>query len=544
MATSRAQSAHRRRAVFTRVWQGLYLTNLARAVRRCLLSNPGRPHGHRHNHVCPGQGMEFDSMQKSRLAHKKAKKTTATKKTTAARGNKSSNGKKAAAPRSALVSEGTPEFDARCRDAMEKVCRKYAWTAQQQGFVLRNNPLKQPPLKDYVFGRMAKADYGFRYLDRGGRRKFWYPDPNTVLSLGFEPEYNEDDDTAFVVTERIEFMPGQPEITHDADGCRVLNLWKPPQWTADENAGDPRFFMEHLTYVLNNDEPAVQHVLNFLAHLVQRPQERIGHALLITSEAKGIGKSTLGTVVRRLVGEQNSRVVQTKDLKSSFDGWLMGKLVVHVDEVYEAGNWDLANKLKPLITEPTVSANIKYGPQIEIENYARFIMFSNHGAPLNIEDGDRRYFVFNSKAQPRPDEYYDTLYREIETGSAMNDLYTFLSKRDLSDFNSFRRPPMTEAKRQIIADSEHPLHTYIIEAVTSGHFRSAFQGFEFSFDDLTRQLAKDGYGAQAKNTREIGIALDLAGVQQIRRTIGGKKVRRYVLPNVGPSDPNGPDIAF
>src|SRR3977135_3838366 len=89
-------------------------------------------------------------------------------------------------------------------------------------------------------------------------------------------------------------------------------------------------------------------------------------------------------LVRRLVGEQNSRVAQTKDLKGSFDGWLVGKLVVHVDEIYEAGNWDLANKLKPLITEPTVSANIKYGPQLEIENYARFIMFSNHSAPLNI----------------------------------------------------------------------------------------------------------------------------------------------------------------
>jgi hypothetical protein len=60
---------------------------------------------------------------------------------------------------------------------------------------------------------------------------------------------------------------------------------------------------------------------------------------LITSEAKGIGKSTSGNVVRRLVGEQNSRVAQTKDLKSSFDGWLMGKLVVQVDAVYEAGNW-------------------------------------------------------------------------------------------------------------------------------------------------------------------------------------------------------------
>ncbi len=302
-----------------------------------------------------------------------------------------------------------------------------------------------------------------------------------------------------------------------------------PPWSADEHNEEPKTFLEHLAYVLDNDGPAIEHVLNFLAHLVQRPQERIGHALLITSEAKGIGKSTLGTVVRRLVGEQNSRVAQTKDLKSSFDGWLIGKLVVQVDEVYEAGNWDLANKLKPLITEPTVSANIKYGPQLEIENYARFIMFSNHSAPLNIEEGDRRYFVFNSKAQPRDDEYYDRLYGYIETPEAMEALYGFLMRRDLSSFNPFRRPPMTDAKRQIIAESEHPLHTYIIDAVVSGHFRREL-GAEFSFDALARQLSKDGYGAQAKNTKEVGTALRLAGVTQVRKTAGDGKVRMYVLP--------------
>jgi phage/plasmid-associated DNA primase len=153
---------------------------------------------------------------------------------------------------------------------------------------------------------------------------------------------------------------------------------------------------------------------------VQRPWERIGHALLVTSEAKGIGKSTFGKTVRRLVGEQNGRTVQTKDLKSQFDGWLAGKLVIQVDEVYESGNWDLANKLKSLITEPTVSVNLKYGPQMEIENYARFIMFSNHTAPLTIEEGDRRYFVVNSDAQPKDDAYYDALNRFVDSDDGMS----------------------------------------------------------------------------------------------------------------------------
>jgi hypothetical protein len=334
----------------------------------------------------------------------------------------------------------------------------------------------------------------------------------------------------FVVAERIAFLPRQPEITHDEDGCRVLNLWRPPTWRMTDEPAAPAPFLEHLAYLLDNDEKAVEHVLDFLAHMLQRPQERVGHALLITSDAKGIGKSTLGTIVRRLVGEQNSRVAQTKDLKGQFDGWLMGKLLIQVDEVYEAGNWDLANKLKPLITEPMVSVNVKYGPQLEVENYARFIMFSNHAAPLSIEDGDRRYFVFACQAQPKDDAYYEQLARYIEGAEGMNAIYSFLMRRDLSAFNPHKRPPMTASKEAIIETSGNPLRTYIIEAVTSGHFHREFGSVEFTLDQVQRQLHKDSFGAHAKNLKELGEALKAAGVEQFRRTLEGSKRRLYRLP--------------
>jgi hypothetical protein len=432
-----------------------------------------------------------------------------------------------------LVHSDSAEFKARCDNALERACEKYAWVAQHEGIVLRKNPLKQAPMKEWVYRRIAKADYGIRYVDGAGKKKLWYPDLPTMLNAYYEPEYAGDIlyYQPFLIAERIEFLPGEPEITHDADHCRVLNLWRPPSWKEIAHAGEPTLFLQHVAYLLDEDEVAIEHVLNFLAHLIQRPQERVGHALLITSEAKGIGKSTLGTIVRRLVGEQNSRVAQTKDLKSNFDGWLVGKLIVQVDEIYEAGNWDLANKLKPLITEPTVSANIKYGPQIEVENFARFLMFSNNSSPLDIEDGDRRYFVFNSNAHPKNDDYYEALHQHVSTSAAMNQIYTFLKRRDLANFNPHRRPPMTEAKKRIIAESQHPLHTYIIEAVTSGHFRDKL-GERFTFDALQRQLAHDGYSAQAKNAKEVGTALKSAGVTQVRRNIGKRKGRFYLLPGV------------
>ena len=54
---------------------------------------------------------------------------------------------------SELPHQGTPEFDLRCQQAMEKVCEKYAWTAQHGGIILRRNPLKLAPLQDYIFTR-------------------------------------------------------------------------------------------------------------------------------------------------------------------------------------------------------------------------------------------------------------------------------------------------------------------------------------------------------------------------------------------------------
>jgi hypothetical protein len=185
-------------------WQHLYLTD-TRPRRPALPPVPyERPNGPQHGYVCPSQGMEFDLMQKSRSARK------ATKKTTTARGTKSSNGQNApVVQRRTLVSEGSPEFETRCEEAMNKVRQKYAWTAQQEGFVLRRNPLRQPPLKDYVYIRIAKAEYGFRYQDAGGRKKFWYPELAKVFSQYYEPEYHENGyDGTFVIAERIEFMPG------------------------------------------------------------------------------------------------------------------------------------------------------------------------------------------------------------------------------------------------------------------------------------------------------------------------------------------------
>ncbi|MBP1097485.1 primase-helicase family protein [Bradyrhizobium diazoefficiens] len=423
-----------------------------------------------------------------------------------------------------LPLEDSPAFVEEDRRIRAELARKFAWTAQQGGIVYRLDPLKGAPMQDHVFNRVSRFGHSFHYRDRKGQTKVWFYKMEDVLAVLDDPTL----DFGFIMAEALAFSPGQPEISQDELGRKVLNLWRPPPWREVSISRRPEPFLEHLKYLFDADEAVIDHILNFLGHLVQRPQERVNHALLLTSATKGIGKSSFGTIVRRLVGENNSRVAQTKDLKSQFDGWLMGKLVVQVDEIYEHGNWDLANKLKPLITEPTVSVNVKYGPQVEVSNFARFIMFSNHSAPLDIEDGDRRYFIFESKAKARDDAYYQTLHAFIDSTDGMNSIYSYLMQRDLRSFRPFAAPPMTQAKRSIIDVSGNPLRQYIIDAVLSGHLRDEV-GPEFSLDQLQRQLSRDGYGQQSKNLKEISAALEAAGAIKARR--GASRQRVWVLPS-------------
>lgn len=425
-----------------------------------------------------------------------------------------------------LPKSGSPEFDEAVLRIRHDLCRKFAYSAQHDGIVYRQDPLAGAPMKDKSFNKISRAYHSFKYLDEQGKVRTFYYGLQSLAAAMDDPDM----DFGFVIAEAVGFMPGQSEVFKDRLDRNILNLWRPAGWESRSSEVGADLFLDHVAYLLDEDQDAINHVLDFIAHLVQRPEQRVNHALLITSEAKGIGKSTLGTIIRRLVGERNSRVAQAKDLKSQFDGWLVGKLVIQVDEIYEYGNWDLANKLKSLITEPTTSVNIKYGPQLEVENFARFVMFSNHEAPIDLEDGDRRYFVVNSKAQPRDPAYYHRLNDLIDSKDGMEAIYKLMIERDISQFRPFAPPPMTQAKRDIIATSGNPLRHYIMEVVANGHLWRELHGPVFTLDELIRLLTKEGYGAQAKNMKELGLALNAAGVEKGREGSGASRVRVYRLP--------------
>ncbi len=132
-----------------------------------------------------------------------------------------------------------------------------------------------------------------------------------------------------------EFFPNQPQIV-EQDGVRYLNRWTPRDFQPLE--GDVTPFLEHLTYLYDGDEATIKFVLDWMACLVQKPQQKQSSALLLTSEAEGIGKGIKGQMLAQLVGVNNTRYLSPDALSSDFNDWLASASLVIVEEFEDMGN--------------------------------------------------------------------------------------------------------------------------------------------------------------------------------------------------------------
>jgi hypothetical protein len=78
--------------------------------------------------------------------------------------------------------------------------------------------------------------------------------------------------------------------------------------------------------------------LAFLAHRVQRPDEKINHALVLGG-AVGIGKDTILEPVKQAVGPWNFAEVSPKQVFGRFNGFLKSS-ILRVSEARDLGDHD------------------------------------------------------------------------------------------------------------------------------------------------------------------------------------------------------------
>ncbi|MFD2447192.1 primase-helicase family protein [Vogesella fluminis] len=257
-----------------------------------------------------------------------------------------------------------------------------------------------------------------------------------------------------------EFFPNQPQIV-EWDGVRYLNRWTPRDFQPVE--GDVTPFLEHLTYLYDGDEASLKFVLDWMACLVQKPEQKQSTALLLTSEAEGIGKGIKGQMLAQLVGVNNTRYLSPDALSSDFNDWLASASLVIVEEFEDNGRRSAMARIKNYITDEIVDINPKHAARYRARNQANFLFFANAAAPLKITEADRRFLVHRSQAQPKPESYY----RELMVwfmGDGRCYVLHFLLTRDLSHYNPRGRAPRTRFHQELVVQARDPQIDYLHRA--------------------------------------------------------------------------------
>lgn len=267
-------------------------------------------------------------------------------------------------------------------DPFEKKSRSFTedwvWIIQQKVFVQR---------KDKFMLDAVSFDSMYGYLGEKGKVT-----PTIFQSKSVMQKFN-----------TMQFLPGRPEFA----GV-YYNTWTRPRIRPVE--GDTAPFDDHMERLLP-DERERDAALDWMAWVVQNETLKPNFMLLMQGE-QGCGKSWLGVLMSRLIDENNTTFLRTEDVGNRFNSWILKTRLAVVEELMGDDKRTLANRMKALITQDTVTVEMKGKDLITMPNKAAFMAFTNHIDALRLENSDRRYMVFRTKAKGlgTPQEYWDRLW--------------------------------------------------------------------------------------------------------------------------------------
>lgn len=274
----------------------------------------------------------------------------------------------------------------------------------------------------------------------------------------------------FRIVDKVTYFPGQPlfcrEKSLETDAVLdCVNIWKPSG--VEPNDGDVEPYLDLVRHVFDHDEGAIRHYLSFFAYLVQNPGSKVNHGLVIQGE-QGIGKDSILLAMNKVFGEHNCTQVELQQLESQFNDWLFGKQLIVFPEMMAAGRKGIYNKLKPYITAPYHSINVKNVSIQRIANRSVLVFLTNYKYALSIDPGDRRVWVWYSKASVKPASYFKQYYSWLADDRSAGALLQFLLNYDLAGFNPDQAPPMTASKRELIETSASEIEQFLRQAAEAG----------------------------------------------------------------------------
>lgn len=258
----------------------------------------------------------------------------------------------------------------------------------------------------------------------------------------------------------LTFQPGGPPTIDER-----INIWR--GWGIKPVSGDWSLMKQHILEVLaDGDADHADYIIKWCAWAVQNP-DKPGKVALVFKGDQQTGKGTLGRTMCKLFGVHGVAVEDPDHVTGRFNSILHQCVLLFSDEAFYSGDRAASRKLKAFITEKTISIERKGLPVIIVPNYLHIIMASNEHWVVPVDMDDWRFAVFRIyDGHAHDKEYFDPIYRQLESGGYSGMLYELLNM-DLEEWQPNHDVPKTEEKEQQQAHSDEGVHwrEYVEECI-------------------------------------------------------------------------------
>jgi hypothetical protein len=268
--------------------------------------------------------------------------------------------------------------------------------------------------------------------------------------------------------EAMSWHPGEPLVIKDRlplsggwirrKGVSTFNLYLPaPPITGDPSKAD--IWVAHIRTIYPDE---AEHSLDWMAHRVQRPGDKINHAL-VWGGSQGIGKDSVMEPVKRAVGAHNFEDTSPAKLLGKFQHYTKA-VILRISEGRDLGDTDrfkFYDHIKTLIVAPpdVLPTNEKFLREYYVANVMGVFITTNHKTDgLFLPDDDRRHYVAwsNSTKEDFTPDYWNRLWRFYEKEGGYAHVAAYLAARDISRFDPKAPPPKSPAFWDIVNAHNSP----------------------------------------------------------------------------------------
>ncbi|MFK0572140.1 primase-helicase family protein, partial [Endozoicomonas sp.] len=231
---------------------------------------------------------------------------------------------------------------------------------------------------------------------------------------------------------------------------------------------DVKRWLYHMrTVVCRDDDVAYQYLMNWFAHLIQKPWEKPQTAIILKG-GQGTGKNVALKPLLRILGVHGLYIEKPGAVSGKHNKIMENRTLVFADEAAFHSEKD-CGILRALISETSSSIEPKGIDAYNQRNFIRVIMATNSDHAIRFATDERRYVVLELSTCHKQDlEYFGKLVAAIDNGLADKLLYLF-QQRDISQFLPMDIPQtgyLTEGK----INNLEPQQAFVYEALMYGSF--------------------------------------------------------------------------